>query len=190
MCRSVRADSRLATLAQARSALALLVDNRGQLLGAGQLGVGLAGKFVFQLVRQFVLASRFDCRNRRLHHFNMIDHGLAHAECGHALRHRLWSLGRWQAGGVLELAEHSFGFVLFVHQFAQLLRQPFAFAGMQFGFDALSGLFFWHGLASPWVLFDAKELSVILTILLMGPPAERSHAGAGFNRWADLLTNR
>ena len=59
MCRSVRADSRLATLAQARSALALLVDNRGQLLGAGQLGVGLAGKFVFQLVRQFVLASRF-----------------------------------------------------------------------------------------------------------------------------------
>jgi len=31
----------------------LLVDNRGQLLGAGQLGVGLVGKFAFHMVRHF-----------------------------------------------------------------------------------------------------------------------------------------
>ena len=37
---------------QARSALSLLVDNRGQLLGAGQLGVRLGGKFAFDVIKE------------------------------------------------------------------------------------------------------------------------------------------
>jgi hypothetical protein len=55
-----------------------------QLLGAGLFGVCPGGKFAFQIIRQFVLASRYNCFKGIHILFNAIDDGLAHADSGQA----------------------------------------------------------------------------------------------------------
>jgi hypothetical protein len=50
------------------SSFAVASDNRGQLLGAGQLGVGLVGKFAFDVIRQIIAPALSD-HVQRVHEF-------------------------------------------------------------------------------------------------------------------------
>ena len=49
----------------------------------------VGGKFILHLVRQFVLASRYDFGKDIQPRFDVIDRGLVVAERGHALHNRL-----------------------------------------------------------------------------------------------------
>ena len=71
-----------------QSALPLLVDNRSQLLGPGQLGVGQAGQLTFDVMRQVIAPALPDHAQRVQHHLNAINHGSAHAYGGHPLWQR------------------------------------------------------------------------------------------------------